>query len=89
MGKLLFWIAVILVVLFVVRLINHQKSRAAKSADPASSNKNPSQPPGLGKAEEMVRCAHCGVYLPRSEALMKEGHLWCSQEHASLGAKER
>lgn len=86
MGKLLFWIAVILVVLFAVRLINHQKSKAAR-AD-GQPPKAP-QRPGLDKAEEMVRCAHCGVYLPRSEALMKEGQLWCSQEHASLGVKER
>jgi len=33
----------------------------------------------------MVRCAHCGIHLPRSEALLQGGHTWCSAEHARLG----
>ncbi len=81
MGKLLFWIAAIIVVLFVIRLINHQKAKERQK--PKSSEK-----PSVGKSEEMVRCAHCGVYLPRSDALLKDGHLWCSQKHADLGARK-
>ena len=80
MGKLLFWIVIILVALFAVRLINHQKNKRART---------PTAPPTpkatLGKSEEMVRCHHCGVYLPRSEAVLKSGHLWCSKEHADQG----
>lgn len=37
--------------------------------------------------ENMVQCAHCGVYLPASEAIMQNGQPWCSQEHAKLGMK--
>jgi len=36
---------------------------------------------------ELVRCAHCGVHLPRSEARQVAGALYCSEEHARLGAR--
>jgi uncharacterized protein len=31
--------------------------------------------------EDMVRCAQCGVHLPRSESLLTRGHYYCSAEH--------
>ena len=44
-----------------------------------------------GKTEaaggELVRCAHCGVHLPRSEARQAAGALYCSEEHARLGMR--
>jgi len=36
---------------------------------------------------ELVRCAHCGVHLPRAEARQADGALYCSEEHARLGAR--
>ena len=35
------------------------------------------------------RCARCGVHLPRSEARLADGRLFCGEEHARLGAGER
>lgn len=35
-------------------------------------------------AEDMVRCAHCGVHLPRSESVTAGGELFCSEEHRRL-----
>jgi hypothetical protein len=32
-------------------------------------------------AEIMVQCAHCGVYLPSSEAFHRDGLHFCSAEH--------
>lgn len=29
----------------------------------------------------MVRCAHCGVHVPRDKALMQDAHWYCSQAH--------
>jgi len=37
--------------------------------------------------EDMVKCAHCGVNLPRSEAIYSGGELFCSPEHQKLGKK--
>ncbi|MFI4940987.1 MAG: PP0621 family protein [Burkholderiales bacterium] len=35
-----------------------------------------------GKAEEMLQCAHCGVHIPASEALIGEaGLVFCCEEH--------
>jgi uncharacterized protein len=37
--------------------------------------------------EPMVACAHCGVNVPRSEALeAAAGRFFCSEEHRRLGA---
>lgn len=39
-------------------------------------------PPRQGRgAEDMVRCQVCGVNLPRSEALMSKGRVYCCEEH--------
>jgi uncharacterized protein len=32
-------------------------------------------------AEDMVRCAHCGVHLPKSESIMAGGQFFCSAAH--------
>jgi uncharacterized protein len=31
--------------------------------------------------EDMVRCAQCGMHLPRSESLESDGRFFCSAEH--------
>ena len=35
--------------------------------------------------DELVRCAHCGLLLPRAEARQSAGAIYCSEEHARLG----
>ncbi len=37
--------------------------------------------------EDMVKCAHCGVNLPRSEAIYSGGVFYCTPEHRQLGSK--
>lgn len=32
-------------------------------------------------AEDMVRCADCGVYLPRGESLVAQGKFYCCADH--------
>lgn len=80
MAKLLLWVVVIIAALFITRLITHKKAAKAKPLTPKAST-----PKG---AEQMVRCAHCGIYLPRSEALMSNEHTWCSLDHAKLGSRQ-
>ncbi len=81
MGKILFWLIAILVVLTVWRMLN------ARGQKPRSPDAAARKAGGAG-AEPMVRCAHCGIHLPRSEALQSQGQTWCSQEHARLGARQ-
>lgn len=60
MGKLIFWVVVFFVVLFVLRLLNVANSRSRNRDQRASG-----APPG---AAAMVRCVDCGVYLPSADA---------------------
>jgi uncharacterized protein len=38
---------------------------------------------------DLVACARCGVHLPRAEAHLADGLLYCGAEHARLGAGGR
>ena len=51
-----------------------------------SLNKPPTSTPET-VVEDMVKCAHCGVNLPRSEAIYSGGELFCCPEHQKLGKK--
>ncbi|MCG7984344.1 MAG: hypothetical protein JAY90_16540 [Candidatus Thiodiazotropha lotti] len=33
------------------------------------------------KSVESVECAHCGLHLPKTEAVAKNGVYYCSKEH--------
>ncbi len=47
----------------------------------------PTPPRPDGKVEDMVKCAHCGVNLPRSEAIYSGGDFYCTPEHQRSGRK--
>jgi len=36
------------------------------------------------ESEDMVRCAQCGVHLPRSESLASEQSFYCSADHRRI-----
>ena len=38
-------------------------------------------------SEDMVRCVHCGVHLPRSEAVVSQDKFFCNNEHRQLHQK--
>ncbi|MBK1734723.1 hypothetical protein CKO15_05355 [Halorhodospira abdelmalekii] len=40
-----------------------------------------------GYAEEMVPCAHCGLFLARSKALQRWKRYYCCQDHMRLGPR--
>ncbi|PWF24645.1 PP0621 family protein [Corticimicrobacter populi] len=93
MGKILFWFILILAVLLAGRLLGHAAAkRAARARQPAAQRpaqpgRGPAAPAAAQGSEEMVRCAHCGIHLPRSEALLQQGKTWCGSEHARLGVR--
>jgi len=35
------------------------------------------------QAQDMVRCQVCGVHLPKTEGIQKNGSYYCCQEHAN------
>lgn len=70
--KYLLWLGVIAVVWWI-----WSKRQAAGSARPV-------QKP-TPDAERMVRCAHCGVYLPASDSIADAGEVYCSEAHRISG----
>ena len=74
MFKLLLLIAMGFVVLALFRAYQRSLGRP-----PSSTQEN--------TAEDMVKCAHCGVNLPRSEAIYSGGNFFCTPEHKQLGRK--
>jgi uncharacterized protein len=37
-------------------------------------------------AEDMVRCAQCGVHLPQNECIQVDGQCYCSEAHRLMHA---
>ena len=95
MGKLLSWIAMgfALYVAYKVVLALQRKSqlrgeRSKKAAnEPAQSASEGKPQPGQTGHEliSLVSCAHCGLQLPKHEALTDAKHTYCSKEHLRLG----
>jgi uncharacterized protein len=77
MGKLFGWVVAIVVVWFGVKLLRlSQRRRRSSSGDgPAGIAR------GTGAVEPMVQCAHCGLHLPSSEAVIDGDRAWCSAAH--------
>ncbi|MFZ2162180.1 MAG: PP0621 family protein [Sideroxyarcus sp.] len=66
MSRLLFLLAVLAVVYLLIRSFRRPAPRQDASAAPV---------------EEMVRCAKCGVHLPKSESILAGGNYYCSDAH--------
>ncbi len=60
MSKIIFWVVVIFAAFFALRMYNVAKSRVRRKPE--------NSPPGPAAPEAMVRCAGCGVFLPRADA---------------------
>jgi len=53
---------------------------------PSAGPRKPAARPAGGQPVEMVACAHCGLHLPRSDALLGDAERWfCGAEHRRLG----
>jgi len=50
----------------------------------SASRRRADAPPRAPEPERMVACAHCGVHLPESESLERNGRRYCSEEHRRL-----
>lgn len=42
-------------------------------------------PPPLAGPQDILACAHCGVHIPKAEALMLGSQAYCCPEHRRLG----
>jgi hypothetical protein len=81
-GKVIFWLVVVFIVLFALRLINASKHRARNGER-------------AGRASEvgaMARCVDCGVYLPSVDATAGPRGPLCGDakclERAGIGSRK-
>jgi uncharacterized protein len=74
-----FVLLVLAIALLLWMLFGRSRTRRSTRQDaPASAERAP---------EEMVACAHCGVHLPRSEALHSGRLAYCSAAHRDAGPR--
>lgn len=86
------FLVLLLVIIAVAWWLQRDKPRADRPGSPP-----PSPGPGQGQGSEpgaghtpavMVACAHCGLHLPRTEALPgPDGQVFCSDLHRAAGAR--
>jgi uncharacterized protein len=71
MAKILAWLVLIFVVLLALRMINMRKARTRTGAGATPG-------PARADSQAMVRCARCGVFLPRGDASPIAGGYACA-----------
>jgi uncharacterized protein len=98
MTRLLFWIALIILVVMAIRsklravaARSYQEQAGQGGAMPAggAARAQAPAPARVGETERMTSCAQCGMYFPASEAVRVGGRDYCSPAHAPLAAAPR
>jgi len=74
------YLIVVLVVVVVAWLLLRGGKRAAPPAKPAAS-------PSPTAPQAMLQCCHCGIHLPRAEALTDERGAFCTEAHRLAGPR--
>lgn len=80
MGRLLFIIAIVFIVIWLFKSYRRQLPKEDARGEDASGQES------SGQAEDMVRCVHCGVHLPKRESILSNGKFYCSDAHRRLHA---
>ena len=75
--KYLLVVCVVAAVLWLMLRPRKAQRSAARSASPSQG----------AQAQPMVQCQHCGVHLPRGEALVDARGAFCSQAHRLAGPR--
>jgi uncharacterized protein len=82
MMRILFWIALLVLVIAAIRSKIRTKLREM-TPPPGQPGAAPQGPP-MRELGATIECAHCHVYFPESEAVSAGGRAYCSAEHAHL-----
>jgi uncharacterized protein len=86
MGKILFWLGVFAAIFIALKVIAVVQRKGALKK--ASHSQPPTEPPPPQtdtpkSLPSLIACEKCGLHLPRLEAIEKQGHYFCSMEHAN------
>jgi len=72
--KILLFLVVVFVLLWLLRGAMTSRRRGGAASPPQA-------------PQEMIACAHCGVHLPRDEALPGRGGVFCGDAHRTAFEK--
>ena len=88
MTKLLVVVLVVVVALWALlkRSQGARRGRDAREAQGPAAAPSSAAPP-VRPAQDMVRCAHCGLHLPSADAVHAGGRSYCGAEHAAAGPR--
>lgn len=76
-------VVVLVALLLLVWLLLGSSRRRARRDEDVSAGSRTREP--TAPLEGMVACAHCGVHLPTSSALLARGRPYCSAAHRDSG----
>ncbi len=79
MTRILFWIALIVLIGMAVRA---KLKKMSSQQPPFQQPPRPQEP--AREIESMTRCAQCGLHFPASEAVRADGLDYCSPGHVRL-----
>ena len=80
MGRLLIVLALALLVGWL--LFGRRRGASSRDAGPPGGDR-----PGASATSRIVACAHCGVHLPLSDAVLGPGDTpFCSEAHRDAGS---
>jgi flagellar biosynthesis/type III secretory pathway M-ring protein FliF/YscJ len=78
-GKIIFWIVVFFLVLLGLRLVSvHQTRKDAKDRRDEEERNRAGKRDDTPAREAMVKCGRCGVFFPKSTAVMTPQGLACN-----------
>lgn len=81
MGKIIFWIVVFFLVLLALRLVSVHKTREdekERRANDAKSDASKGKRDDTPASDVMIKCSRCGVFVPKSTAVMTPTGLACN-----------
>jgi len=87
-GKIIFWIIVFFLVLLALRLVSVHKTRQdAKQRRDDEDAKTGTRARGkrddVPVQESMIKCTRCGVFVPKSTAVMTASGMACNDSACS------
>ncbi len=77
----------LLLILFILLIILATKAMRSRARPPDGDAARPRKTAGRDQAAEdalMLTCAHCGMHMPRDEALPGKGGVYCSAAHRAI-----
>ncbi|MET3495744.1 PP0621 family protein [Variovorax boronicumulans] len=86
--KYLLLLAVIWIAIWLWRKNRREEMRDAQRERMAKAQQRHATPPAVAAPQAMVRCAHCGLHLPASDAVASpDGAVYCSPAHRQAAAE--